>query len=128
VASSVEQVVRAGIWMTLLLAGCTNHTWVARDRPWSEGSIGGAAEVRILKTDGLHLTVEHPSIVEGTYLTGTTAGHEDVSVRVELSDIHSLEVNETTLTTAVQGLLFGVIASIAVWLYFTHGWPGKFQK
>jgi len=51
-----------------------------------------------------------------------------VPVRVNLSEIYTLEANETTLTTAVQGLLFGVIASVAVWLYFTHGWPGKFQK
>jgi len=125
----VASPVRAGIGLCLLFAGgCTNHTWVARDRPWSERSLGGAAEVRILKTDGTRLTLEHPSMVEGSYLTGTTAGNEEVPVRVDLSKIYTLEVNETTLTTAVQGLLFGVIASIAVWLYFTHGWPGKFQK
>ena len=126
-ASPVEGLVRVGIWLSLLFAGgCTNHTWVARDRFWSERSIRGAAEVRILKTDGISLTLEHPSMVEGAYLTGTTAGNEEVPVRVALSDIHSLEVNETTLATAVQGLVFGIIASVAVWLYVTHGWPAKF--
>lgn len=119
---------RAGIWLSLLFAGgCANqYTWVARDRPWTERSISGAAEVRILKTDGIRLTLEHPSMVEGTYLTGTTAGHEEVPVRVGLSDIYSIEVNETTLATAAQGLLFGIIAGTAVWLYLTHGWPAKF--
>jgi hypothetical protein len=127
VASPVEQLVRAGIWMSLLFAGgCTNHTWVARDRPWSERPISGAPQVRILKTDGISLTLEHPSMVEGTYLTGTTAGNEEVPIRVDLSDIYSLEVNETTLPTAVQGLVFVIIASIAIWLYVTHVWPAKF--
>lgn len=116
-------------WLSLLFAGgCGNrYTWVARERPWSERSISGATEVRILKTDGIRLTLEHPSMIEGTYLTGTTAGNEEAPVRVGLSDIYSLEVNETTLATAVQGLMFGIIAGIAVWLYVAHGWPAKFS-
>jgi hypothetical protein len=127
-ASPVEGLVRVGIWLSLLFAGgCRNsYTWVARDRPWSERSISGAAQVRLLKTDGIRLTLDHPSMVEGTYLTGTTAGNEEVPVRVDLSDIYLLEVNETTLATAAQGLVFGIAGVIAIWLYFTHGWPAKF--
>jgi hypothetical protein len=122
-ASPENRLVGAAICVSLLFAGgCWNpHEWVEKERPWSEGTVSGVERVRIQKTDGDSLTLEHPSIVESTYLTGAAAGHAHDRLRVELSSIHRLEAWELNKQGVVEGIVAGVVAGIAIVLYALHG-------
>ena len=120
--SPTRWLIGSALCAILLIAGCWNpHGWVEKQRPWTARSISDADRVRIEETDGRSLTLDHPTIVESTYLTGTATEPQGELARVELANIHRLEVWETSTENVVEGIAVGIVAAIAIVAYVLYG-------
>jgi len=105
----------AGLVVILgLLPGCLDaHTWVQKEKPWTQSTLGDTDRVRVKRSDGTGITLEQPRIdhdEQGDFLTGRGKPLSNQEVRIDLATIRSLEVREVDSGKAAAGIVLGAIA------------------
>ena len=105
----------------LMLPGCLNvHSWEPKDRPWTRSTIDESAQVRIERADGSQMTLEHARIENddrGTFLAGRIPGGGAREVRMELTDIRTLEVRELDAGKLAAAIAAGIVVLAAIYFF-----------
>jgi hypothetical protein len=108
-----------------LLPACLDtRTWVEKERPWNQGTVSHTEEVRVERSDGSTLTLEHPRIdhdERGDFLTGRVRTPREEAVRIDLAAIRTLEAREVDSGTVIAGLAAGIVVVAAAVLYVLYG-------
>src|SRR5262245_12510882 len=109
-------------WLALLLIvmglatlpGCTVAPWRDQPPPWSEASVAGADDVRLLLRDGSELVLAAPRIeraADGPVLVGAVDGVEQ---GIPLADVSRLETRHTELLPLIANVAIATVVVVGV--------------
>jgi hypothetical protein len=108
-----------------LLPACLDvHSWVEKKRPWSAKTIEHTDEVRLERSDGSEVTLEHPRIdkdEQGEFLAGQVHRQGNAEVRVHLASVRTLETREVQSGNVAASIAAGLVVAAAAVLYILHG-------
>jgi len=117
-------VVALSIAMVLLPSCLDTHTWVEKEKPWTESTVAHTDRVQVERADGSHLTLAHPRIgtdERGEFLAGHVPELGEKEVRLDLSGVRTLEVWEKQTGQLAASIAAGIVVAGAIVLYLLHG-------
>jgi len=114
-------VVTASAFLLCLLQGCLNaHSWVQKERPWTQSTLAETDRVRVEREDGSHITLDEPRIrheESGDTLTGREMSGGNKQIQINLESIRTLEVRDVDAGKLASGIVIGIVALVAIGLY-----------
>jgi hypothetical protein len=106
-----------------LLPGCLDvHSWVEQKRPWNAATIEHTDAVRLERSDGSAVTLEHPRIDTdegGEFVAGEA--HPGGDIRVHTATVRTLETREVDSGNVVANVAAALFVALAGVLYLLHG-------
>lgn len=108
-----------------LLPACLDaREWVELEKPWSAREIAGSEQVRVERTDGHEVTLERARLdrdERGEYVAGNDRGPAAREVRIPLSEVRAVSVQETDVGKLIVGIAAGLVVGAALVFYLLNG-------